>query len=59
MRIGVGQRAEAIVIFLTSRIPKGQLNVLSIDLDIGHIVLEHGGDVDLGYSCQRYWFTRS
>jgi hypothetical protein len=45
--IGVGERAETVVILLASRIPKSQLDVLSIDLNIGHIVLEDGWDVDL------------
>jgi hypothetical protein len=45
--IRVRKRAETIVILLTSRIPKSQLHVLSIDLYIGHIVLEDGWDIDL------------
>lgn len=48
--VGVRQRTETVVIFLTSRIPKGEFNVLAINLDIGDIVLEDGGDVDL-YKC--------
>jgi hypothetical protein len=47
MRVGVGERAQSVVIFLTSGIPKGELDVLAIDLDIGDVVLEDGGDVDL------------
>lgn len=47
MRVGVGERAETVVILLASRIPQGQLNVLAIDLDIGDIVLENSGNVDL------------
>lgn len=47
MGIWVRQRAETVVILLASRIPKSQLDVLSIDLNIGHIVLEDGWDVDL------------
>lgn len=47
MRVGIGQRAQTIVVLLASRIPKGQLDVLAIDLDVGDVVLEHGGDVDL------------
>lgn len=47
MRVGIRQRTETVVIFLTRRIPKGKLNVLAINLDIGNIVLEDGGDVDL------------
>ena len=59
MGIWVGERAETVVILLAGRIPKSQLDVLSIDLNIGHIVLEDGWDVDLSshiislarYSC--------
>ena len=47
MRVGVGQRAQPVVILLASRIPQGQLDVLAINLDIGDIVLEDSGDVDL------------
>ncbi len=47
MGVGVGQRSETVVVLLASRIPKRQLNVLSIHLDIGNVVLEDGGDVDL------------
>lgn len=46
--IRVRERTETIVIFLASRIPKGQLDVLAVNLDVGDIVLENGGDVDLG-----------
>lgn len=45
--VGVRERTETVVIFLASRIPKGQLDVLAVNLDIGDIVLENGGDVDL------------
>ena len=47
MRVGVGQGTETVVIFLTRRIPKSEFNVLAVHLDIGDIVLEDGGDVDL------------
>lgn len=47
VRIGIGEGTETVIIFLASRIPQGQLNVLAIDLDVGDIVLENGGDVDL------------
>ena len=47
VRIWVRERAETIVILLTSGIPQGQLDVLSINLDIGDIVLEDGWDIDL------------
>lgn len=47
VRIGVRQGTETIVVFLASRIPKGQLDVLAIDLNVGDVVLENSGDVDL------------
>ena len=47
MGVGVTERAETIVVLLSGRIPQGKLDVLSIDFDVGHIVLEHGGDIDL------------
>ena len=47
MRVGVTERAETIVVLLSGRIPQGKLDVLSVYFDIGHIVLEHGGDINL------------
>lgn len=47
VRVGVGERAETVVIFLTSSIPKRKLHVLAINLDIGDVVFENGGDIDL------------
>jgi len=47
MRIGVGERTKTVVIFLTSRIPKSQLDMFTIDLNIGDVILEDGRDVDL------------
>lgn len=47
MRIGIRERAQSVVIFLASGIPQGQLNVLSVYLDIGDVVLKHSWDVDL------------
>ena len=47
MGVGVTERTETIVVFLSRRIPQRELNVLSIDLDIGDIVLEHGGNINL------------
>jgi hypothetical protein len=56
--VGVGERAETVVIFLTGGIPEGELDVLAVNLDIGNVVLEDSGDVDLGaekcqYVCRR------
>jgi hypothetical protein len=51
--VGVRERAETVVIFLASGIPEGELDVLAVNLDIGNVVLEDSGDVDLGReSCQ-------
>lgn len=47
MGVRVGKRTEPIVVFLTSRIPKSELNMLAIDLNIGDVVLKDSGDVDL------------
>lgn len=47
MRVGVGEGAQTVVIFLASSIPKGQFDVLAIDLYVGNIVLKDGGHVDL------------
>jgi hypothetical protein len=47
VRIGVGERAKSVVVFLASGVPQGQLDVLAVDLDIRHVVLEDGGNVDL------------
>jgi hypothetical protein len=53
MRVGVGERAETVIVFLARSIPKGQLDVFAIDLDIGDVVLKDGGDVYLhGQWCQ-------
>ncbi len=45
--VWVGERAKTVVIFLTGGIPQSQLDVLSINLDIGDVVLEDGWDVNL------------
>lgn len=47
VRIGVRERAETVVVLLASRIPESQLDMLAVNLDVGDIVLEDGGDVDL------------
>lgn len=47
VRVGVGERAETIVILLTRRIPQGELNVFAINLNIRNVVLEHGWYIDL------------
>lgn len=50
VRVGVRERTESVVVFLTGGIPKGELYMTAIHLDIGNVVLENGGDVDLGES---------
>ena len=47
MRVRVGKRSQAIIIFLPGSIPECQLDVLSIHFHICDVVLEYGGDVDL------------
>ena len=47
MRVRVGQRSQTVVVFLARGIPEGQLNVFAVNLDVGDIVLENSGDVDL------------
>lgn len=47
VRVGVREGSETVIIFLASRIPQGQLDVLVVDLDVGDIVFEDGGDIDL------------
>jgi len=51
--VWVGEWAKTIVILLTGSIPKGQLDVLAIDLNIGNVVLENSWDVDLWESALR------
>lgn len=47
MGVRVGKRSKSIVIFLTCGIPKRELDVLSIYLDVGDVVLKDSWDVDL------------
>ena len=47
MGVGVAEGTETIVVFLAGSIPQRELDVLSIHLDIGDVVLEHGRDVNL------------
>lgn len=59
VRIGVRQGAQAVVIFLSSSIPKRELNMLSVDLDIGDVVLKDGRDVHLVRKIVISWGFRS
>lgn len=47
MRVGVREWAETIVIFLTRRIPQGELDVFAINLNIGYVVLEYSWHINL------------
>jgi len=47
MGIRVGEGSETIVVLLSSRIPKRQLNMFSVNLDIGNVILEYSWDVNL------------
>ena len=47
MGVGVAEGAEPVVVFLAGSIPQRELNVLSVHLDIGDVVLEHSRDVNL------------
>jgi hypothetical protein len=40
--LGIGKRAEAVVILLSSGIPESKANRLSIDHDTGRVVIESG-----------------
>lgn len=44
---GPVSRKDSLVIFLTGSIPKRQLDLFAVDLDIGDIVLKDGRDVYL------------
>ena len=54
MRVGIAEGAETIVVFLACRIPKRQLHVFSIDLDIGDVVFKDGGHIDLQFKTVRF-----
>lgn len=47
MRVGVRERSETVVIFLSCGIPECQLDVFSINLYIGNVVLKDSWNVDL------------
>ncbi len=48
VRVGVGEGSQPVVVFLTRSIPQGKLDLFAINLNISDVVLEDGGDVDLG-----------
>jgi len=43
--LGIGQRSQSVIIFLSSSIPQSQVDWLSIDHDVGRIVIENCGDI--------------
>jgi len=53
VRVGIGKGTKTIVIFLTSRIPKSKLDMLSVDLYIRDIVFKDSGHVNLRESSLR------
>jgi len=48
MRVRVRERAETVIILLAGGIPKSELDVLAVDLNIGNVVLKDGRNVNLG-----------
>lgn len=46
--LGVGQRAQAVVVVLARGIPETQVEWLAIDHNVCAVVVEHGGEVILG-----------
>lgn len=47
MGVGIREGSKAVIIFLTCRIPKSELDMLVVDFDVGYVVLENGRDVHL------------
>jgi hypothetical protein len=50
MRVGIGEGAETVIVLLAGGIPKCELDVLAVDLNIGNVVLKDSGNVNLGES---------
>jgi hypothetical protein len=47
VRVGVAERAQAVVVLLAGRVPQRKLDVLAVDLDVRNVVLKHSRDIDL------------
>jgi hypothetical protein len=47
VRVGVAEWAQAVVIFLSSSIPKSEFNALPIDFDVRDVVLKNSRDINL------------
>lgn len=50
MRLGIRQRPETLVLFLTGSVPQCQLDGLAVELNVGHIVVKDGW---LLWGCER------
>ena len=50
VRVGVGERAKTIVVLLARGIPKGEFDMLAVDLNIGNVVFKNGRNVNLDCS---------
>jgi len=47
VRVRIRERSKTIVVLLAGGVPQGELNLTAVDFDVGDVVLEDGGDVDL------------
>ena len=47
MGVRITERSEAVIVFLTRSIPQRQFDVFAINFNIGDVVLEYGGNVNL------------
>jgi hypothetical protein len=45
VRVGVGEWADTVVIFLACRVVKGKFDVIAVELDGRDKVVEYGGNV--------------
>jgi len=45
--VRVAQRSEAIIVFLSSRIPKSEFDMPLIDLDVRNVGLKHCWNINL------------
>jgi len=48
VRVRIRQRSETIVVFLTSRVPQGELDLAAVNFDVSDVIFKDGGDVDFG-----------
>jgi hypothetical protein len=47
VRVGVGERPQSVIIFLTGGIPQCELDGPATDVDLGNVILKDGGDIEL------------